>query len=152
MRQEKKKQLRSSNNLKQIGVALHNYHGVYKTLPPPAKTADGKPLLSWRVLILPFLEDDDNLYAQFKLDEPWDSPHNIKLLTKMPEVYAHPADPEAAKKGLTYYQVFVGEPGGFPTPIFPKQAMHLALKADFGFMVVLKIQDSQFSQRLSPSA
>jgi hypothetical protein len=47
---------------------------------------DGKPLLSWRVHLLSFLEQD-NLYKQFHLDEPWDSEHNKNLLARMPEVY-----------------------------------------------------------------
>ena len=49
----------------------------------PTMTMSGKPLLSWRVHLLPFLEENE-LYEQFKLDEPWDSPHNIKLLDQMP--------------------------------------------------------------------
>jgi hypothetical protein len=75
------------NNLKQIGLAMHNYHDAHKTFPP-AYTADaaGKPLLSWRVLILPFLEQD-GLYKEFHLDEPWDSPHNRTLIDRMPVVY-----------------------------------------------------------------
>src|SRR5262249_30142494 len=78
---------RSANNLKQIGLAMHNYHDVNGAFPPAAvcdKT--GKPMLSWRVLILPYIEQDA-LYKEFKLDEPWDSEHNKKLLAKMPKVY-----------------------------------------------------------------
>jgi hypothetical protein len=48
-----------------------------------------RPLLSWRVLILPYLEKQE-LYKQFRLDEPWDSPHNLPLLEQMPVVYALP--------------------------------------------------------------
>src|ERR1700676_3675353 len=81
------------NNLKQIGLAMHNYHSTYDCFPP-AVTADdqGRPLLSWRVLILPYLEEAP-LYAQFHLDEPWDSPHNLPLASKMPRVYTCPSDP-----------------------------------------------------------
>ena len=69
----------SMNNLKQIGLAMHNYHDVNKRFPPAANLdAAGKPLLSWRVHILPYLEQEA-LYKQFKLDEPWDSEHNKKL-------------------------------------------------------------------------
>src|SRR5262245_11036025 len=69
----------SANNLKQIGLALHNYHDTYGKLPPAAICDKaGKPLLSWRVAILPFIEQNA-LYKQFKLDEPWDSEHNKKL-------------------------------------------------------------------------
>jgi hypothetical protein len=76
------------NNLKQIALAMHNYHATFNAFPA-AYIADkeGKPLLSWRVAILPFIEET-NLYDQFKLDEPWDSEHNKKLLPLMPQVYA----------------------------------------------------------------
>jgi hypothetical protein len=56
---------------------MHNYHGEHGRLPPAAVCGpDGTPLLSWRVLILPFIEQQA-LYRQFKLDEPWDGPHNL---------------------------------------------------------------------------
>lgn len=100
----------SSNNMKQIALAMHNYHDAYRHLPPAAVTSkDGKPLLSWRVLLLPFLEEA-NLYQQFKLDEPWDSPHNMALLSKMPPVFLDPntRDPNAREKGLTSYHIPVG--------------------------------------------
>jgi hypothetical protein len=101
------------NNLKQIGLALHNYHDTYGRFPPSAiYDKDGKALLSWRVLILPFIEQD-GLYQKFKLNEPWDSAHNKKLLAKMPRVYASPLSPEKIMKAhKTFYQGFVG-PGAF---------------------------------------
>ncbi|WP_165219294.1 DUF1559 family PulG-like putative transporter [Aquisphaera insulae] len=74
-------------NLKQIGLALHNYHSVHNSFPPAYSTdAAGKPLLSWRVLILPYLEQD-TLFKEFHLDEPWDSPHNRPLIDRLPAVY-----------------------------------------------------------------
>ncbi|MEC9004995.1 MAG: DUF1559 domain-containing protein, partial [Planctomycetota bacterium] len=83
----------SKNNLKQIGIALHNYHETFRQLPvgesERVQYQDGKQLLSWRVHLLPFLEQDF-LYRQFKLNEPWDSPHNIKLLDQIPPVYVNP--------------------------------------------------------------
>ena len=67
------------NNLTQIGLALQSYHGSYGCFPPPYVTdAQGKPLYSWRVLVLPWMEEFD-LYNQWRLDEPWDSPHNQSL-------------------------------------------------------------------------
>lgn len=78
---------------------------------PPAAAKLGKALLSWRVAILPFLGEGE-LYQQFKLDEPWDSPHNKKLLTKIPKVYADPTG-KARDKSATYYQVFVGPHAAF---------------------------------------
>jgi prepilin-type processing-associated H-X9-DG protein len=100
----------SMNNLKQIALAMHNYHDAYGHFPPQAVySKDGKPLLSWRVLLLPFLEQD-SVYRQFKLDEAWDGPHNSKLLVQMPKVYADPA--VDSKEHQTVYQGFFG-PGAF---------------------------------------
>ena len=97
------------NNLKQIGQALRNSHDVNGHYPPAAITKGGTPLLSWRVAILPFI-DQKALYDQFHLDEPWDSPHNKALLPRMPAAYSCPSDPATtpAAKGLTTYRVFVG--------------------------------------------
>jgi hypothetical protein len=79
--------IQAMNNLKQIGLALHNYHDVNKAFPAAYSTdKDGKPLLSWRVHILPYLEQEQ-LYKQFHLDEPWNSPHNKTLIAKMPDIY-----------------------------------------------------------------
>ncbi len=102
---------KASNNLKQIALAMHNFESAYQVFPPAAIVdKKGKKLLSWRVQILPYIEQD-NLYKQFKLDEPWDSDHNKKLIPLMPPVYA---DPRAeAKPGQTYYKVFVGKDAGF---------------------------------------
>jgi RNA polymerase sigma-70 factor (ECF subfamily) len=96
-----------ANSLKQLALAIHNYHDIYKALPPAAiYSKDGKALLSWRVAILPFIEQEE-LYKQFKLDEPWDSPHNKKLLAKMPRVFAPLAG--KAKANSTFFRVFTGE-------------------------------------------
>ena len=97
----------SVNNLKQIGLALHNFHVVNNHFPPQAITdQEGKPLLSWRVAILPFLEQQ-GLFNEFKLDEPWDSPHNKALLERMPATYAIPG--AEAEPGMTFYRGFSGE-------------------------------------------
>jgi Protein of unknown function (DUF1559) len=100
----------SANNLKQIGLALHNYHDKHGVLPAAAIVdKKGKPLLSWRVAILPYIEQD-NLYKQFKLDEPWDSEHNMKLAKVRVRVYELPYDP---KPGITHYRAFVGNSAAF---------------------------------------
>lgn len=76
-----------SNDLKQLGVAMHNFHQAHNYLPPRMTVSpQGKPLLSWRVFLLPFL-GHQALYAEFHLDEPWDSPHNQKLIERMPTIY-----------------------------------------------------------------
>lgn len=74
------------NQLRQIALAHHNYHDVYGHFPTDILDADGQPLLSWRVAILPFMEQQA-LYEQFHLDEPWNSEHNLPLLKQMPESY-----------------------------------------------------------------
>jgi hypothetical protein len=97
------------NNLKQIGLAIHSYHDSYKRLPPAAFSSvndpTGKPLLSWRVAILPFIEQE-NLYKQFDLNKPWDHPTNKKLIRRMPPIYLMPG--VDAKDGHTHYRVLVG--------------------------------------------
>jgi hypothetical protein len=115
----------TQNNLKQIALAMHNYHDSYAHLPTQAILGkDGKPLLSWRVAILPFIEQQQ-LYMQFHLDEPWDSPHNKKWLETMPKTYASPTDPEGTQKYQTHYLGFVG-----PNAFFEgKQGMRIP--ADF---------------------
>jgi hypothetical protein len=72
---------------KQVGILMHNHYDVHKKFPDTAiKSADGKPLLSWRVQLLPLL-GQESLYKEFRLDEPWDSEHNRKLIERMPDVY-----------------------------------------------------------------
>src|ERR1700694_3210717 len=69
---------------------MHAIHDTEGRFPPAVVYGkDGKPLLSWRVLILPHMNQDE-LYKQFKLDEPWDSANNLPLLAKMPPDYAPP--------------------------------------------------------------
>jgi prepilin-type processing-associated H-X9-DG protein len=102
---DKASRLISKNNLKQIGLAFHNHHGAAGSLPGNIFDKDGKPLLSWRVAILPYIEQWQ-LYNEFKLDEPWDSDHNKMLIERMPKQYV-PVKGKA-KPGETYYQMFEG--------------------------------------------
>ncbi len=95
------------NNLKQIALAMHNYASANNVFPKPAITdKDGKPLLSWRVAILPYIEQME-LYNKFKLDEPWDSPHNKALINEMPPTFVCPSRANV-QPGTTNYRVFVG--------------------------------------------
>jgi hypothetical protein len=104
----------SMNNLKALALAMYKYMDEYGQFPPAAVySKDGKPLLSWRVLLLPYLDQRD-LYTQFKLDEPWDGPRNKKLLDKMPAIYTFKTSKEKPQK--TVYQVFTGPGTIFPTP------------------------------------
>ena len=101
--------VQSQNNLKQMGLAIDGYAIAHKGVLPgvgPVTAGKAKPGLSWRVAILPLIEQEE-LYKQFKLDEPWDSEHNKKLIPKMPEVFMIPSSDEAvAKAGKTYYRLF----------------------------------------------
>src|SRR5262249_41903150 len=93
-----------TNNMKQITLAAHMYEQDHGEQPSNTYTPDGKPLLSWRVHLLPYLEADST-YKQFKLDEAWDGPNNIVLLNQMPAIYSDPRDP-ANKASNTHYRGF----------------------------------------------
>ena len=96
------------NTFKQLGLAMHNYHDTYKSFPPAAfRDKAGKPLLSWRVHILPYIDEND-LYKQFHLDEPWDSEHNKKLIEKMPKLYES-TRVRGVEQGMTTFVVPVGD-------------------------------------------
>lgn len=86
---DRKNRIRASqvNNLTRIAQALGQYESTHGTLPPPVTCDEqGRPLLSWRVLILPFLGEEP-LYRRFRLDQPWDSPANKPLRRQMPGAY-----------------------------------------------------------------
>jgi RNA polymerase sigma factor (sigma-70 family) len=105
--------MRSMNNLKQIALAMHNYADQHGHFPAADITdEEGRPLLSWRVAILPYIEQDA-LYRQFKLDEPWDGPNNKRLLAQMPPTYASPGM-RTSEPGMTSYKVFTGKDTAFP--------------------------------------
>ncbi len=98
----------SINNLKQIGLAMHNYHDSYRGFPAAAAPMkEGQPPVSWRVRVLPFIEEAA-LYEEYRFGEPWDSEHNKKLLAKMPSVYRAPGS-KAAADGKTNYLAVAGE-------------------------------------------
>jgi prepilin-type processing-associated H-X9-DG protein len=106
---ERARRMVCPNNLKQIGLAMYNYHEHYGCFPAAATFDDrGMPLLSWRVTILPFMEQE-SLYREFHLNEPWFSPHNKTLLGKMPAAFACPRN--QGREGWTEmsaYEVIVG--------------------------------------------
>lgn len=123
-------EVQAAANLKDIGLALNVYESRNLVLPivtdnpvrvpslPNSTGATSK--LSWRVAILPYIDETD-LYWKFHHDEPWDSPHNLQLLSEMPAVYLNPRMQSSSdrEKGLTHWQVFMGEGtpmGGKPVP------------------------------------
>jgi prepilin-type processing-associated H-X9-DG protein len=113
---------RSKNNLKQIGIAMHNFHDVNRRFPAPSELGkDGKTRHSWRVALLPFVDEGD-LYNQYRFDEPWDSEHNKTLLDQMPAVYRHPAD-EADSTHASYF-AFTGD----KTALGPKEGQGVGIR------------------------
>ena len=107
---EAARRAQSMNNLKQIGLAAHIYHDANKTFPPRFTFDAAKQGgLSWRVHLLPYLGEEE-LYKEFKLDEPWDSEHNSKLVSRMPRVYANP---NLSEPGKTNYLAIVHEDSVF---------------------------------------
>jgi uncharacterized protein DUF1559 len=98
----------ASNNFHQVTLAMIDHADLNDSKLPTQAIHDpltGKPLLSWRVAILPELEQEA-LYRQIRLNEPWDSPHNKQFWSKMPKCYELPGLP--ASEGMTAVQVFVG--------------------------------------------
>lgn len=98
----------SSNNLKQIGLALHNYHDTYGTFPPAVvNDANGQPLYSGRVLLLPFM-DQKPLYDSFDLTKAWDSPENLWISETSLKVFSDPSSPNN-EPGKTDYVFVTGK-------------------------------------------
>lgn len=108
------------NRLRQIGIAMHNFHDEFGHLPPAAIYGpDGRPWHSWRVLLLPYLEQAP-LYDAYRFDEPWDGPNNSKLHDRIPEVFTIPGASDSfanimvAKTSREHRQQFFGR-SGFPS-------------------------------------
>ncbi len=110
----------SMNNLKQIGSALHNFHATHDAFPAACSIdAEGHPSLSWRVYLLPYLEQEV-LFNKFRLDEPWDSPHNIRLLPEMPAVYRSPL---SNRSDETVYVAIPIDDGAIRRPKIPTEGV-----------------------------
>ncbi len=112
--EERANRHQSVDNMKQIMIAMHNFHDAQKTFPPAFSSQDDKPLLSWRVALLPYFEGEEAkaVWAEFHLDEPWDSDHNKELVAKMPQVYQSPAS--KLNDGRTVYLTPRGAATAFP--------------------------------------
>jgi prepilin-type processing-associated H-X9-DG protein len=112
------RQMQSSNNEKQIMLALHNYHDTYQTFPP-AFIADknGKPMTSWRVLILPYIEQQ-GLHSQYDFSKPWDSPENMAVAQNIPAVYRSPLEETSNPQNRlhTSYMFIAGKGTVFDKP------------------------------------
>lgn len=119
---ERSAQGRDLDNMRSIALALNAYSDRYGTYPPPVVVdLQGKPLYSWRVLILPFLGYED-IYKQFDLRQPWDSVANSNLHRSMPSEFASPSSTDAAVNWETNYVLITGAGTLFPPsgPLSPK--------------------------------
>lgn len=104
----------SRDNMRKIATAMVEDRSPNDAIHAGIYAADGRKVgLSWRVAILPGLKEDA-LYKEFKLDEPWDSEHNKKLIAKMPKIFA--ASGKDSTEGKTYYRSFVGKDTVMPPP------------------------------------
>ena len=111
---EAARRMQCTNQLKQIALAMHMYHDVTRSFPPAYTVdKDGKPLHSWRVLLLPYIEQTA-LYRQIRLDEPWDSAYNSQFHDLMISAYQCPSNPFVAPGANCCYTVIVGEHTAFP--------------------------------------
>ena len=116
---EAARQTQCRGRLKQLALAFHNYHDAYGCFPPAyVADADGRAMHSWRVLLLPYM-DQTTLYNEYRFDEPWDSPHNRTLASKIYlPVYQCASGPQAGVTLHTDYVVIVG-----PETLFPGATM-----------------------------
>jgi type II secretory pathway pseudopilin PulG len=98
---------RELNNLRQLSLAIMNYESAHRSLPTDVYGEDGRPLLSWRVRLLPFLEaGGGEFYSEIKLDEPWDSEHNRQFHARMPEVLT--STTPSGRPGMTRVEALKG--------------------------------------------
>ena len=102
-----------TGNLKQIGIALLNYHESYGSFPPAYITnKEGKPIHSWRILVAKILEPEK--FDNYRFQESWDSPHNLKVAEQVPNYFRCPNSADEDSKGQTSYVAVVGEDTVFP--------------------------------------
>jgi prepilin-type processing-associated H-X9-DG protein len=135
-----------AGQLKRLGEAMQDYHEANGHFPAPSlKAEDGKALLSWRVALLPHL-GYKTLYEKFRLDEPWDSPHNRALITQMPREFTCPVGPTRAS-GKTGYLVIVGpasDPWSVNTPFLPTRGTEIREFLDGTSNTVLVLETDTF--------
>jgi hypothetical protein len=124
------RRVNSTNNVKQIMLAMHNYHDVHQEFPPAyIADADGQPMHSWRVLILPYLEQD-MLHRQYDFNQPWDSPQNLAVAETMPAVYRSPLETSGPGSNHTSYLFFTGPGTLFDTTNGPPRRLSFAQITD----------------------
>jgi prepilin-type processing-associated H-X9-DG protein len=134
------------NNLKQIGLALHNYHDDYDAFPPAYTVdADGNRLHSWRTLILPYL-DQKPLYERIDLSKPWDDPANEEALKTRIDPYCCP-NAESPENHTSYLAVV--SPNSCLQPNLPRKFSEITDGADNTLMVI-EVAESQEVPWMAP--
>lgn len=103
---QERKRVAAMNQLRQLGLAMHNYLSTHGFFPGDVTPSDKPVAMSWRVQILPYLLEQDDLFRQLDLTKPWNDPANLRVLERaeMPKVFEHPSRP--APKNHTYFRVF----------------------------------------------
>lgn len=134
-----------TNNLKNIALALQNYHDDHGVFPPAfIPDGDGKPMHSWRVLLLPYLEHK-RLYDQYDFQEPWDGPNNRKLITSAPYIYEYqcPSDVRAGRGpgAWTSYVAVVG-----PRTVWPGASLRKMSEISDGTANTILVMEDQSSR------
>ncbi len=130
------------NNLQRIAQALNEYAVDYGTYPPPViNDSTGKPMHSWRVLILPYL-GENNLYARYNFDQPWDSADNAQLIAECPQVFISPKARNTLAAAESNYVLVTGSGTVFPPsgPLAPSQIADGAANT----LLVVEIRNRQF--------
>jgi hypothetical protein len=136
-----------ANNLRNIALALQSYESTYHCLPPAYTVdADGKPLHSWRTLILPFLEQQ-HLYAKIDLSKPWDDPANQAAASVCLKIYRCPSSDYDENK-TTYLAVVA--PGGCFLPSQPRKLADITDRRDLTLMV-LDVPSAEAVPWMSPN-
>jgi type II secretory pathway pseudopilin PulG len=148
---EAARRTQSMNNLKQLILAVLVYQDAKRAFPAQAICGeDGKPLLSWRVAILPYLGQQE-LYDKFKLDEPWDSPNNLPLVNEMPAVFVEPSSPNhAPEDGKTHYLCPTG-PNVFLTGNKEGREINTISDGAANSIAILQVGDDQAVEWTKPA-
>lgn len=129
---------RSLRNMRQIGIAIHNYYSHHERFPADITDKSGKPILSWRVAVLPYMNTGD-LYQQIRMDEPWDSEHNKSLLEKIPTTFVSPH--QKSPRGTTTYLAPSG-PGFFMTPGVTNRKYNDLKDGSSGTLMLVEVADA----------
>ena len=134
-RNEAQNRQECKSRLRLIALGLLNYQDRFGVFPPAVTySADGQPMHSWRVLILPYIESSP-MYNSYRLNEPWNSPANLAITARMPSIYACPSNPQGRESGDTHYLAIDG-PGSILNSLEPARPEDLVDSPNQTLMVV----------------